>query len=749
MNFDLIMRQKLNILIISFLVIPFFAVSQGISVKSFKYLSSDQTARIHKPVIDQNGDKCALIKVVTSQEGFVWEGGTLGISKVEKKTGEYWVYLPHGSKKITIKHDQLGVLRNYIFPKPIKEANVYEMVLATKDNRSTSTGPDFESVWLMINSTPESADIYINDVYYGQTPLQKKITKEKHNYRITKNKYKPRAGVIDLSDVKDKKKLNIELKPDFGSIKVSSEPEEGAKVYIDDNYTGKMTPCKISKISSGKHRIQLRKELYEPKSAEFSINAGKTKSLNIDMNPVYGTVTIQTNPKAKIWLDNEIIGEGSHKKKLTPGVYKVAASKEKYYDATKNVKVEVGKEKKIHLNPQPKYGNLNIVTEPWEAKVMLNGKKYGTTPITIDSLFVGEHELLLKKEGYKQVIKKIEIKEGKTYSLKESLNRMDIHKTKEDNEKQLDIEEKTREIVKTQTKKNSNNSDIEVISKTKEGSLIVKLRKDKTERFKKGQKYLIYSSNLISTHNSIGYIEVQSISTENIKGEFHPKKSYKKNKNKILENSNLVAYKPIDVNTRVGFSYFNNSSNTHQHPYVSVATGIDWYPNSRIKKVNNYNDWFWVGANLSVNYFKHPDIPENNIADIELQNSPIFTTTFELGFTPWRSNQGHKQLYFGIYYKLLKDIFDSYKESTGTESWEGGTYQTYSFQYDKLESLYPGLFIGYEYNGFIIESSLGLVDIYYRSVDAYESYGNNSGGGLVDTAYPMKIHLNFELGYSF
>lgn len=58
--------------------------------------------------------------MVTTQQGFVWEGGTLGIIKIEKKTGEYWVYLPHGSKKITIKHDKLGLLRDYVFPEAIR-----------------------------------------------------------------------------------------------------------------------------------------------------------------------------------------------------------------------------------------------------------------------------------------------------------------------------------------------------------------------------------------------------------------------------------------------------------------------------------------------------------------------------------------------------------------------------------------------------------------------------------------------------
>ena len=79
---------------------PIILGAQGISVKSFSKRQNDLDARIHKPIKDQNGEKCAIIKVVTSQKGFKWEGDALGIVKAVYKTGEYWLYVPHGSKSV-------------------------------------------------------------------------------------------------------------------------------------------------------------------------------------------------------------------------------------------------------------------------------------------------------------------------------------------------------------------------------------------------------------------------------------------------------------------------------------------------------------------------------------------------------------------------------------------------------------------------------------------------------------------------
>src|SRR6056297_2311297 len=152
------MKKKSILFTCIFLIVSLFAYSQNISVKSFEVLPNDQTARVHEPVMDQNGEKCALIKVVTTETGFAWEGGTLGITEVKKKVSEYWVYVPRGSKKITIKHEEMGVLRNYVYPEAIKEATVYEMVLTTAKVKTVVEEPEISSAYLVIKSSPEKAD---------------------------------------------------------------------------------------------------------------------------------------------------------------------------------------------------------------------------------------------------------------------------------------------------------------------------------------------------------------------------------------------------------------------------------------------------------------------------------------------------------------------------------------------------------------------------------------------------------------
>lgn len=100
--------------------------AQSFAVASFRQLPNDVSAFIN-PVRDLNDDDCALVKII-APEDFAFST-PLGIVKREDHTGEIWLYLPHGSRKITLKHPQWGVLRDYRFPCRIDSHMTYEMRL--------------------------------------------------------------------------------------------------------------------------------------------------------------------------------------------------------------------------------------------------------------------------------------------------------------------------------------------------------------------------------------------------------------------------------------------------------------------------------------------------------------------------------------------------------------------------------------------------------------------------------------------
>ncbi len=104
---------------------PAHILAQDFQVVEFRDLPNDISAFIN-PVKDLNDEGCALLKVVVSSPDFAFST-PLGIAKRIDKEGEIWLYLPRGSKKITLKHPAWGVLRDYMFPSRLESHKTYEL----------------------------------------------------------------------------------------------------------------------------------------------------------------------------------------------------------------------------------------------------------------------------------------------------------------------------------------------------------------------------------------------------------------------------------------------------------------------------------------------------------------------------------------------------------------------------------------------------------------------------------------------
>ncbi|MEI6141166.1 MAG: SUMF1/EgtB/PvdO family nonheme iron enzyme [Mariniphaga sp.] len=391
-----------------------------ISVKSFERKENDMTARIDAPKKDQNGDVCAIIKVVTPQTGFIWEPDGLGIVSAEYKTGEYWLYVPYGAKRLTIKHDKLGILRDYMYPVPIEKSVVYIMELTTGKVTTTVEAEQIASQWLVVNTEPTGADIFIDDQPANQTPYQNELPIGKHTYRLSRDLYLPTAGVVELTADK-KGTVNVTMKPDFGTLKITSSPEQGATVSLDGQPTGKVTPCTLEQVKSGEHTITLRLNMYKMATEKVAMQAGGNLNLPVVLAPTFAAVTVTTNPTSDIYIAGERKGSGTWEGRLLPGIYNFEARKEKYTPASEKREVVSGQPITIALQPVAKTGILKIMTTPTYATITLGGENKGTAPATLRNLLVGDYTLTLSLPGYASITKTLTIAEGETSMVTETL----------------------------------------------------------------------------------------------------------------------------------------------------------------------------------------------------------------------------------------------------------------------------------------------------------------------------------------
>lgn len=272
---------KLLLVISLFFVATATKAQNKIQVTSFNRMETDVTARITAPQRDQNGEVCALIRIVTTEKDLMFEPDALGIVSRENKPGEIWLYIPRGARRISIMHDKFGVLRNYFYPDIIEKATVYEMEIQIGDG-TQQTPANTNTQLIVMRPDPATANIYIDDEKVPTenglfTATMKKGT---HTYRVESPMYAPEAGVIDLGS--EQKIMSVTLKPRFGYLEIFSLPEQDAKVYINNELAGQ-TPYKSDRMPLQEYRIRIEKDFFFPMDSTVTIFAGKTSSLTFKM----------------------------------------------------------------------------------------------------------------------------------------------------------------------------------------------------------------------------------------------------------------------------------------------------------------------------------------------------------------------------------------------------------------------------------------------------------------------------------
>ncbi len=402
------MYQKLTTLIIS---LAFFStLSAEIAVKSFRKLENDMTARIDAPKKDQNGDICAIIKVVTTQTGFIWEPDGLGIVSAESKAGEYWLYVPYGAKRMTIKHAQLGVLRDYMYTLPIEKATVYEMVLIT-GKVTTIVEESIPTKFLVITTYPAGADVFINEQHQGQTPFQKEMMVGEYTYRISKDLYYPIAGKVDLSLGTDKELFNYQLKPNYGFLQINSKPEDGMSVMLEGRQLTQTTPLKTDTLKSGKYSITVSKNQFYPLTKEVVVQDNQTTPIEFDLRPTFGSLTIDSSPEsnASITLDGKTTGQFTpyRYERLMAGEYTLTVRKEWYEPKTIKIRIEEGKEQKQTIELAANFGTVKLSTDP-ESELYIDNELKGKGNWE-GRLLTGLHSFEAKKLSHRTSVQKTEI----------------------------------------------------------------------------------------------------------------------------------------------------------------------------------------------------------------------------------------------------------------------------------------------------------------------------------------------------
>ncbi len=342
------MKQRIGILVVMMVAAWMGVAAQTLSVTDFKPLPNDLTANMAgTQVKDQNGEVAALIKVVTTQTGFTFEGGMAGIVKTQQRTGEIWVYVPHGIKKITLKHPQLGVLRDYYFPCAIEAARTYEMTLASGEVRTVVT-QDTGGSFLAISVTPKNASVYIDGELQGNDgsgEIVKLLPYGEHQYRVEAGGCMPEAGVVQIG--KEKSVLSIALKSALARLSIAASTMF-TDIYLNEH---ELTFDRWSgELPAGMYVIEGRKEGYRTHKQTINLAKQEEKEVIIPpLEPIYGMLSVNFKPiGAEVWMDGKKLGTSPDIfKSVLVGSHKVEIKKDGHVPYSESITIAEGETKAL------------------------------------------------------------------------------------------------------------------------------------------------------------------------------------------------------------------------------------------------------------------------------------------------------------------------------------------------------------------------------------------------------------------
>ena len=310
--------------------------AQDISVTDFYLAEHDLTANGRNAVMDQNGDKCALIRVQTTQKGFQFDVGSAGITKIEDNhVGEIWLWVPYGIKHISIRHQQLGSLPNYDFPITIKKARTYIMKI-THDQVFVTNYDDSKKQKLTIKISPANSTLFLNGMSIdldskGEAVME--MAYGQFTYKVDAYGYYPKEGQVVVDENNHSLIVN-DLKPIKGKLSVHVNPYS-ANISVDGHPVGSSI-IEPLELQIGKHQVSVSANGYKTEVQTVEIFENQTNDIYIKLSQVANYKFTSMPNGAYVYVDRQFLGTTPCTKELTTGTYTIKATKAGYKDYEKS-----------------------------------------------------------------------------------------------------------------------------------------------------------------------------------------------------------------------------------------------------------------------------------------------------------------------------------------------------------------------------------------------------------------------------
>ncbi|MBO8183446.1 MAG: PEGA domain-containing protein [Archaeoglobus sp.] len=263
--------------------------------------------------------------------------------------------------------------------------------------------------YLTVYSTPSGADVYVDNQYIGQTPIENyELPRGEHSLTIQMEGYQEYYTTVFIMPG-ETSIINANLGLETGILSVTSAPT-GALVYINGEYKGK-TPLNLE-LPPRTYTVKIAKQNYIDYTTTMTLQAGETREISVSLIPA-GYLTVYSTPSsAEVYVNEEYIGTTPITNyKMPTGTYTILVKKAGYNDYTSAITIEAGKTEVVNAELVLKTASLSVYSTPSGASVYIGGDYKGQTPLTLE-VPPGTYTIEIRKTDYKSHTETITIQAG-------------------------------------------------------------------------------------------------------------------------------------------------------------------------------------------------------------------------------------------------------------------------------------------------------------------------------------------------
>ena len=236
-----------------------------------------------------------------------------------------------------------------------------------------------------------------------------------------------------------------------GTLELSITPSD-SQVFLDGRSLGTSIPASIP-VLKGLHVVKVVHRGYDSAEKELNVEVGASVPFNVKLVPNARSIYFFVKPEGtKLYVDGSLVGEAGKLASsrdewarfaqnngadpssiyvipalyLPPGGHNVTLERGCYARREFLLNVALDKEnnspgfiKPIAL--ERKTIELRLVSRPTGAKVSIDGRDYGKTPLQVADFCIGEHDFLVQKQGVGEYKAKVDVTDSSPFVVRATL----------------------------------------------------------------------------------------------------------------------------------------------------------------------------------------------------------------------------------------------------------------------------------------------------------------------------------------